>query len=84
MYASGHEYDQKLVHTKAVEFPELDLKWPEIKNIKNMEDAKVLFRLANTKFKKALNYYVVDGFVTENVTIKQAISVLYKCLIKIE
>lgn len=49
-----------------------------------MNDAKTLFRLANTQFKKALEYYVLDGFVTEHVQIKQGISMCYKMLIKIE
>jgi hypothetical protein len=42
------EFDKSIVEKKYVEFPELDMKWPEIKNITNMDDAKTLFRLANT------------------------------------
>jgi hypothetical protein len=43
------------------------MNWPEIKQMTGMEDAKTLFKLANTQFKKALEYYVLDGFVTEHV-----------------
>jgi hypothetical protein len=52
-----------------VDFPELDMVWPEIKTMKGMSDAKTLFRLSNTQYKKALEYYVLDGYVTENVQI---------------
>ena len=47
------------------------MNWPEIKSVKSEEDAKTLFRLANTQYKRALEYFVLDGFVTENVLIKQ-------------
>lgn len=60
------------------------MNWPEIKSVKSDEDAKTLFRLANTQFKRALEYFVLDGFVTENVLIKQGQSALYKHLCKIE
>jgi len=60
------------------------MNWPIIRNISSLEDAKTFFRLANTQFKKALNFYVLEGFVTENVTIKQAISLCYRYLTKIE
>lgn len=60
------------------------MNWPEIKHMASLDDAKTLFRLANTQFKKALEYYVVDGFVTEHVQIKQGISMCYKVLVKME
>lgn len=60
------------------------MNWPQIKPIENLEDAKSLFRLANTQFKRALSYFVLDGFVTENVTINQAISQCYRHLTKLE
>ena len=50
-----------------ITFPELEMNWPEIKQTKDLSDAKTLFRLANTQFKKALEYYQLDGFVTEHV-----------------
>jgi len=46
------------------------MKWPEIKDIKSMDDGKTLFKLANTQYKKSMDYYVLDGYVTEHVTIK--------------
>jgi len=61
--------DKSKVEQKFVEFPELKMKWPEINNISNLEDAKKMFRLANTMFKKALSVFVLDGFVTEHVVI---------------
>lgn len=53
-----------------MEFPELEMKWPTITNVKSYDDGKTLFRLANTQFKRALEFYVLDGYVTENVLIK--------------
>ena len=84
LYINGQEYDVDMVSKKFVEFPELELKWPEIKNVTGMEDAKPLFRLANTQFKKAVDHYVLDGYVTEHVQCKQALSICYKQLSKIE
>ena len=60
------------------------MKWPTITDMKNLDGAKTLFRLANTQFKRALEYYVLDGFVTENVLIKQSMSQLYRHLIQLE
>lgn len=60
------------------------MNWPEIKNLCGIDDAKTLFKLANTQFKKALEYYVLDGYVTEHVQCQQGISQLYKHLTKLE
>ena len=51
-----------------MEFPELPVKFPlKIEDFKSIEDAKTLFRLANTQFKRSLEYFVLDGYVTEHV-----------------
>lgn len=69
MYAQQMEYDLDKVQKKFIDFQELDMQWPEIKNMEGMDDAKTLFRLANTQFKKALEFYILDGYVTEHVQI---------------
>lgn len=69
---------------KFVEYPSLKLKWPEIKDIENIEEAKILFRLANTQFMKSLNYYLLDGYVTEHVQMQMDISKLYQYLASLE
>jgi tetratricopeptide (TPR) repeat protein len=84
LYINGLEFDQEKVTQRFVEFAELKLNWPIINSISSLDDAKTLFRLANTMFKKALEIYVLDGFVTEHVEIQQAICSLYKQLAKIE
>jgi hypothetical protein len=66
------------VTQRFVEFPELQLQWPVITDMQGLDDAKKLFRLANTQFKKALEHFVLDGFVTEHVQIQQGICGLYK------
>jgi len=35
---------------KTVEFPEVNLRWPEIKEIRDYQDAVKLFKLGNTQF----------------------------------
>jgi len=73
-----------IVNQRFVEFPTLSIKWPKVDDITSVEQAKVLFRLGNTQYKKALEFYVLDGCVTEHVNIKKDISSLYKMLSKID
>ena len=48
-FTDGRKYDQAKVTRKFVEFPELSVKFPtNIADFKDIEDAKTLFRLANT------------------------------------
>jgi len=47
------ELISEIVQKKFVEFPELDLKFPTVKDVNDLDEAKLLFRLANTQFKKA-------------------------------
>lgn len=39
----------------------------EIEVKKDFDEVKSIFRQANTQFKKALSYFVLDGFVTEHI-----------------
>jgi hypothetical protein len=50
----------------------------------SMDDAKELFKKGNTQFKKAMEFFLLDGYVTEHSRIKKEISELYKHLITIE
>lgn len=83
-YVSQRELVPEIVHKKFVEFPELNVKFPTITDIQDIEQAKLLFRLANTQFKKAIDFFLLDGYVTEHVQIRQDISKLYKYLSMIE
>ena len=49
-----------IVNKKIFTFNTLNIVWPQIKDVMNIEQAKSLFRLANTQFKKALNLYNID------------------------
>jgi len=69
MMGQGLVFDKSKVEEKFVEFVELQMQWPSITDITSMDDAKRMFRLANTMFKKALELYVLDGFVSEHVVI---------------
>ena len=84
MLQHGYEMEVDKISERFVEFPELDMKWPEIAQCKTIDDAKTLFRLANTQYKRALERFVLDGFVSEHVVIKQGISQLYRSLTRIE
>lgn len=72
------------VHKQFIEFPSLNLKWPTVTDITDIEQAKFLFRLGNTQFKKALEFYVLDGYVTEHARIKKDVSDLYKHITMLE
>ncbi len=63
---------------------EKDVQPPEVKVLQNMDDLKSAFRQANTQYKKSLEYFVLDGYVTEHIQIKEDISELYKALCKFE
>jgi tetratricopeptide (TPR) repeat protein len=69
-----------IVNKRIVTFQNMNILWPKIEDIKDIEQAKLLFRLGNTQLKKALEYYLLDGFVTEHINISRDISQLYKNL----
>ena len=73
-----------IVNKKIFTFNTLNIVWPQIKDVVNIEQAKSLFRLANTQFKKALNFYNTNEYVFEYIKICQNISQLYKYLIVFE
>ena len=58
------------MHRQFVLFPELSIKFPTVTDVNDIEQAKLLFRLANTQFKKALDYFLLDGYVTEHIQMK--------------
>jgi tetratricopeptide (TPR) repeat protein len=72
------------VNKKIFTFNSLNIIWPQIKDVVNIEQAKSLFRLANTQFKKALNFYNIQNHTFEYIKICQNISSLYKFLISFE
>ena len=47
-YINNSELIPEIVNKQFVEFPELTLKFSEIKDINDIEQAKLLFRLSNT------------------------------------
>ena len=75
---------KKLLNSQKFVIKNLDIKFPEIKDVIDIEEAKKIFRLGNTQLKKALKVFVLDGFVTDHIKITQNISQLYKYLIFFE
>jgi hypothetical protein len=47
------------------------LQIPDFKIAKTEEEIKSIFRQGNTQFKKSLEYFVLDGYVTEHCQIKE-------------
>ena len=83
-YISNDENIFNIVNKKIFTINTLNIVWPQIKDVINIEQAKSLFRLANTQFKKALNYYNYENYTIEHIQINQNISQLYKFLITFE
>ena len=73
-----------IVNKKIFTFNTLNIVWPQIKDVINIEQAKSLFRLANTQFKKALEFYNTKEYIFEYIQICQNISQLYKFLMSFE
>lgn len=65
---------QKLV------FPNLSVQWQPLSLPKDLEEAKELFRKANSCLKEAMEFFVIDGYVTEHVEMKRDLCRLYKFL----
>ena len=81
---SKEENLKKLLNSQKFIIKNLDVKFPEIKDVTTLEEAKTIFRLGNTQLKKALKIFIMDGYVTDNIKITQTISQLYKYLIFFE
>ena len=47
-YVQNNEIEPKIVQKCIVKFQELDIEWPQIKDIKNQAEAVQLFKLGNT------------------------------------
>jgi tetratricopeptide (TPR) repeat protein len=84
LFINQNEELSSIVNKRIFTFNTLNIVWPKIEDITEIEQAKILFRLANTQFKKALEFYTLDGYVTDHIQICENISQLYKYLIQFE
>jgi tetratricopeptide (TPR) repeat protein len=84
LWINENEELYSIVNKRIFTFNNLNILWPKIEDVRDIEQAKLLFRLANTQFKKAIEYYVMDGFVSEHINITRDISQLYKYLMFFE
>lgn len=80
LWLNENEELYSVVNRRIFTFSNLNIVWPKIEDIRDIEQAKLLFRLSNTQYKKALEYYKLDGFVSEHICIIREISQLYKQL----
>lgn len=74
------EADNEIVSKQLLLFRDFTQPFPKITLPHDAETCKSLFRQANTQFKKALEIFVLDGFVTEHIDILFSQSKLYKAL----
>lgn len=65
-------------------FNRLNISFPKILDIRNKEDAKCLFRLSNTQLSRSMEYFKLEGYVTEHIILIRLVSSLYKHLIYFE
>jgi len=61
-------------------FDPIPVSFPGLSPSLDIEAAKELFKLSNAMFKSALEYFVIDGYVTEHIEMKRDISSLYRLL----
>lgn len=54
-------------NSELLKFQGFDQPFPKVVLGSDLEECKPLFRMANTQLKKALEVYLLDGFVTEHI-----------------
>jgi tetratricopeptide (TPR) repeat protein len=72
--------EPEAVKQQKITFPCLPVEWVELSLPYEVEAAKDLFRRANAYLKEALEFFVIDGYVTEHVEMKRDLCRLYKFL----
>lgn len=76
--------DDAQVGRQLLQFKEFAQPFPHLVLPADLEGCKSLFRQANTQLKKAIEVFVLDGYVTEHLEILHAQSKLYKSLTRLE
>lgn len=61
-------------------FEPLSVPWPSLNPPQDLNSAKDLFKQAFSHLKTALEFFVIDGYVTEHIELKRDMSGLYKHL----
>ena len=74
----------QLINKKSLIFETLPVEFVLLEVSKNYDEILKVFRLANTQYKKALGFFVLDGYVTEYVEMQQEISQMIKSLAVLE
>lgn len=66
------------LNVQVLDLPMLVAKFRPLAFPTSVDSAKELFKTASNHFKTALEYFVIDGYVTEHIEMKKYISALYK------
>ena len=72
------------INRQKLKFDGIHINFPETVIYKTYDEVKTLFKMAMTEYKKGVEVYVLDGFVTEHVNICRQMSGLYKVLSVLE
>jgi hypothetical protein len=74
----------KFVNSQCLVFENSTVKFPVNKIYTNLDEIKELFKMAMTQYRKALEIYVLDGFVSEHVNVTRMMSKMYDIMSTIE
>lgn len=75
---------QRIINLKELTFDTINWTFINFDFPKSKEEILKLFRTSNTQYKKSMSFFVLDGYVTENITMSQEISAMIKELSSIE
>lgn len=75
---------EDFINSKELVFDDNIVNFPVNKVYRNIDEIKTLFKMAMTEYKKALDFFVLDGYVTEHTNVVKQISKLYLILSKLE
>ena len=73
-----------IIHAKIIEYDQLDVPFPSVVPPEEVEAAKDVFREANQNLQKSLEFFIIDGWVTEHLELKREISEALRLLVYFE
>lgn len=75
---------QKIINLKELTFDTINWAFIYLDFPRSKEEILKLFRTSNTQYKKSMSFFVLDGYVTEHISMSQEISSMIKDLSSIE
>lgn len=75
---------KEVIHAKIIEYEQLGVPFPSVTPPEEVEAAKEVFREANQNLQKSLEFFIIDGWVTEHLELKREISEALRLLVYFE